>query len=194
MSEQKKAHITIFQAPFASLMERGLYMKMHDPSQPFHGTVPAEYYLAVFDGEIECPNPLPEDKEQRTHMILEKVFSIFNNAPPAGYCGRSLSVSDIVQLEGRHYLCVICGFEPVTFTASQSSPAAVEPSPCTLALPDGKTLRATAHPGQEYPCINIDLIAADGSIDRVCFVEYNQEKETGHELCIGVYCANDDEW
>ena len=29
---------------------------MHDPKQPFQATVPAEYYLAVFDGEIECPN------------------------------------------------------------------------------------------------------------------------------------------
>ena len=56
MNEQKKVHITIFQAPFASLIDLGLYMKMHDPKQPFQATVPAEYYLAVFDGEIEPPH------------------------------------------------------------------------------------------------------------------------------------------
>ena len=71
MNEQKKVHITIFQAPFASLIDLGLYMKMHDPKQPFQATVPAEYYLAVFDGEIECPKSLPSDKGRRTYAILE---------------------------------------------------------------------------------------------------------------------------
>lgn len=193
MNEQEKVHITIFQAPFVSLMDLGLYMKMHDPSRLFSETVPAEYYLAVFDGEIECPNPLPKDKERRTYTILEKVFSIFNNNLPAGYCSRSLSVGDVVQLEGLHYLCVTCGFRPVIFTTSQRSTAATEPQACTLTMPDGTVLRATAHPEPEYPCINVDLIAADGTADRVCFVERNPEKEPGRELCIGVYCAGDDE-
>lgn len=194
MNEQEKVHITIFQAPFASLMDLGLYMKMHDPRKPFQTTVPAEYYLAVFDGEIERPESLPEDKEQRTYTILEKVFSIFNNALPAGYCSRSLSVGDIVQLEGLHYLCVTCGFVPVEFTTSQrSTVAAAGPQTCTLTLPDGTVLQATAHPEPEYPCINIDIVAADGTADRVCFVEHNPEKKSGHELCVGVYCAEGDE-
>ena len=100
MDEQKKMHITIFQAPFASLMERGLYMKMHDPKVTFQEQVPAEYYLVAFDGEIECPNQLPEDREERTYRILEHVFAIFNTRHPVGYCGRSLSVGDVVRLEG----------------------------------------------------------------------------------------------
>lgn len=193
MNEQKKVHITIFQAPFVSLMDLGLYMKMHDPSQPFQENVPAEYYLAVYDGEIECPKSLPEDKTQRTYTILEEVFSIFNTKLPAGYCSRSLSVGDVVQLEGLHYLCAAVGFRPVIFTTSQRKSATVEPQSCTLTMPDGCVLRATAHPGQEYPCINVDLIAADGTTDRVCFVEHNPGKEHGRELCIGVYCADSDE-
>ena len=163
--------------------------KNYSPIQPFQETVPAEYYLAVFDGEIECTKSLPSDKGRRTYAILEQVFSIFNNALPAGYCSRSLSVGDIVQLEGLHYLCVVCGFVPVTFTTSRRSTAIEAPQTCTLSLPDGTVLRATAHPEPAYPCINIDLIAADGTEDRVCFVEHSLEKEPGHELCIGVYCA-----
>lgn len=62
-----------------------------------------------------------------------------------------------------------------------------------MSLPDGTVLRATAHLEPAYPCINIDLIAADGTEDRVCFVEHSLEKEPGHELCIGVYCAESDE-
>lgn len=193
MSEQKKVHITIFQAPLASLMDCGIYIKMHDPTQPFQETVPAEYYLTVFDGEIECPEQMPENKEQQTYRILEQVFSIFNHAHPAGYCGRSLSVSDIVQLEGKHYLCGVCGFVPVKFSTSQDKPIRLAPQSCTLTMPDGTVLRASAHPEPEYPCINIDIIKDDSIGDRVCFVEHNPEKEPGHELCIGVYCSDDDE-
>lgn len=67
-------HITIFQAPFASLMERGLYLKMHDPNHTFHEQVPAEYYLVAFDGEIECPNQFLEDSEQRTTHFWNMCF------------------------------------------------------------------------------------------------------------------------
>lgn len=193
MSEQKKVHISIFQAPIASLMDRGLYMKMHDPGRSLQGAVPAEYYLTAFDGEIVCPEQFPEDKVQRTHKILEQVFSIFNTAQPAGYCGRSLSVGDVILLEGQHYLCKDSGFEPISFFPSQSGPTGSIPQSCTLTMPDGTVLRAAAYPEPEYPCINIDIIADDGSAERVCFVEHNPEKESGHELCVGVYCSADDE-
>ena len=193
MSEPQKVHITIFQAPFASLMERGLYLKMHDPKHTFCEQVPAEYYLVVFDGEIECQQ-LPEDEEQRVHTILERAYDIFNTAHPAGYCGRSLSVGDVVMLEGKHYLCVTFGFEQITFEASENHPIA-NPTACPLKLPDGTALQVAVYAGTDtrYPCINIDLIAADGTTNRVCFVEHNPDKEPGHELCIGVYHADSDE-
>lgn len=123
MNEQKNVHITIFQAPFVFPIDLSLYMKMHDPKQPFQATVPAEYYLAVFGGEIECPKSLPVDKERRIYAILEQVFSVFNNTLPTGYGSHSLLAGDIVQLEGLHYLCVVCGFVPVTFMTSRRSTA-----------------------------------------------------------------------
>lgn len=113
-----QVHITIFQAPFASLMEHGLYQKMHDFKHPYQGTVPAEYYLVVFNGSIDCPKDLPEDQETRDYEILERVFAIFNISHPTGYCGRSLSVSDVVGIEGRYYLCAVRGFNRITFTTS----------------------------------------------------------------------------
>lgn len=194
MNDPQKVHITIFQAPFASLMERGLYLKMHDPGHAFRDPVPAEYYLVAFDGEIECPQQIPEDEEQRVHGILECAYTVFNTAHPAGYCGRSLSIGDVVMLEGMHYLCVTFGFERITFEASKEHPTA-NPTACPLALPDGTALQVAVCPGTEtnYPCINIDLIASDGTKDRVCFVEHNPDKEPGHELCIGVYHADSDE-
>ena len=120
-------------------------------------------------------------------------LALKNTRKKTGQAPDRLSVGDIVQLEGLHYLCVVCGFVPVTFTTSRRSTAIEAPQTCTLSLPDGTVLRATAHPEPAYPCINIDLIAADGTEDHVCFVEHSLEKEPGHELCIGVYCAESDE-
>lgn len=73
-------------------------------------------------------------------------------------------------------------------SASPLSPRYIE-----LTLPSGITLRATAYDTPAFPCIDIDLLDAGGELERVCFVEHNPEKPFGHELCVGVYCAGDDE-
>jgi len=192
MSKQKNIPITIFQAPYASLIERGLYLKMHDPDHPFHETVPAEYYLPVFNGEIECPQRLLENRERQTYAILEHIYTIFNTVRPTGYCGRSLSAGDMVKLEGNYYLCATLGFHQVVFQASQNHPSE-NPTACPLALPDGTALRVKICKDESYPGINIDLVAADGTENRVCLAEYNPEKVPGHELCIGVYCDSEDD-
>ena len=127
-------------------------------------------------------------------MILEQVYTIFNTAHPACYCGRSLSVGDVVKLENAYYLCVPIGFQQVTFQASPSHPME-NPTACPLVLPDGTALRVRVYKKNKtsYPSVNIDLITADGTENRVCFVEHNPEKEPGYELCIGVYCASRDD-
>ena len=59
-----------------------------------HGGVdPSEYRLA-FEGDVPA-------------RTLDDVYVIFNDYAqrPAGYCGRSLSVSDVVVIEGRAYFC-----------------------------------------------------------------------------------------
>lgn len=176
------------------LLERGLYLPMHSYEHPFTEPVPAEYYLPVFRGEIEFPNTISENREQRTHTILEKVYSVFNTAHPVGYCGRSLSIGDVVKLEENYYLCRPVGFQKVTFQASPNHPVA-NPTACPLILPNGVALQVTVYGKTEtdYPCVNINVIASDGTENRVCFVEHNPEKEPGHELCVGVYCASKDD-
>ncbi len=192
MNEHKKVHITIFQAPYASLLEHGLYVKMHDSAHPFQGVVPAEYYLPVFDGNINAPEGVDEEQAGRAAVILERVFSIFNTAHPAGYCGRSLSVGDIVQLEGRHYLCAVFGFTQVEFQTSQERGKEF-PGICEISLPGGAKLVATSAQDPQFPSINISLVDAQREETRVCFVEHNPERAPGHELCIGVYCSDEDD-
>lgn len=189
-----KVDITIFQAPYSCLIEHGLYLKMRDFENPFQGNVPVEYYLMVFNGSIDCPDELSEDPDIRDREILECAFTVFNIAHPAGYCGRSLSVGDVVGVDGRYYLCAPVGFHPVTFTAStERLPVMPEIHTCEVLMPDGIRVQATAHQESDYPCINIDLITETGGRTRICFVEYNPQQEFGHELCIGVYCSGDDE-
>lgn len=192
---QQTVKITIYQAPYASLLEHGLLPKMHNPTKPYEGVVPAEYYLPVFSGEIGYTGHLADTDDQETHkqMILEHVFSIFNNNHPAGYCGRSLSVGDVVHLMDRYYLCSVLGFTPITFAPEKRQSAPQKSSAIELVLPNDVRLRATAYPEQEYPCINVDMLDTNGTPTRLCFVEYNPEKESGQELCIGAYCASDDD-
>lgn len=47
--------------------------------------VKAEIYDKIFSGDVDCPS-------------LEGVFHKFNYDHPAGYTGRSLSVSDVVEI------------------------------------------------------------------------------------------------
>lgn len=69
--------------------------------------VPAEIYEPVYHGEIRA-------------KALEDIFYIFNVRHPEDYCGRSLSVSDVVEVHGPEesssfYFCDRFGFEKIDF-------------------------------------------------------------------------------
>lgn len=67
---------------------------------------PSELYEPVFDGEVDADG-------------LEEVYYIFNMAHPEGYRGRSLSVSDVVEIQAPEdssfYFCDSIGFQPIKF-------------------------------------------------------------------------------
>jgi hypothetical protein len=54
-------------------------------------------YSLVYEGEIEL--------ETDPILTLEKLFEIFNINHPADFRGHSLSVSDVVELDGIKYYC-----------------------------------------------------------------------------------------
>ena len=183
--------IALFQAPFASLHEHGLLIKMYDCEQPFSGPVPSQYYMPVFSGEIEIRGMLPKEPQLRTSCILEQFYCLYNRDDrPNPMTSRSLSVGDVVQLENQFFLCSAASFIPVAFepvAETTKTPAD------TLIMPNGTVLQVKICSEDEYPCINIDLVQADGENERVCFVEHNPEKELGQELCIGVYCSTEED-
>ena len=67
---------------------------------------PAIYEL-VFEGEVGTNDP-------------EELFHVFNTEHPVGYTGRSMSVSDIVVVNGKAYFCDTIGFKPVEFDESKT--------------------------------------------------------------------------
>ena len=90
-------NIIIFQAPYASLHDCGFLLEMHkDDSQ---APVPAQYYSPVFAGPVEVPSGLGTD------AVLECIHSMFNRDDrPNGKTMRSLSVGDVVRMDGKNYL------------------------------------------------------------------------------------------
>jgi hypothetical protein len=50
------------------------------------------------------------DSTGNTFADLERLFIMFNLNHPADFRGHSLSVSDVVAIEGKHYYCDSIGF------------------------------------------------------------------------------------
>lgn len=53
-------------------------------------------YVPVWRGNIES---------ETVDEALDKLFYIFNMDRPKEFCGRSMSVSDVVMLDGKYYYC-----------------------------------------------------------------------------------------
>lgn len=117
-SMKKMTNIAIFQAPFASMIDCGAWARIHSDKMDGKEIVPKEYYMPVFRGEIQLPDDFPETGDNLTSSILEHVFEKFNLDHPTGYCGRSLSVGDVVVLDGKSYLCKPVSFQECSFVSS----------------------------------------------------------------------------
>lgn len=75
---------------------------------------------------------------------------------------------------------------------SLSEPEKNEYRSVTLNLPDGSSLIAKAVDDENFPAIDINLLSGEEE-EKICFAEFNPEREEGRELCIGVYCRDGDE-
>lgn len=61
-------------------------------------------YEVVYENEINCVD---------AYDTLESLFYIFNNDRPSDFKRRSMSVSDIVELDGKYYYTDTFGFEEI---------------------------------------------------------------------------------
>lgn len=75
-------------------------------------TVDSKIYDKVFDGEVDC-------------KTLEDVYRMFNLNHPKDYKGRSLSVSDVVEVvkdngNSDFYFCDSIGFKQIDFVPEET--------------------------------------------------------------------------
>lgn len=68
--------------------------------------VKKSWYNKVYDGEI-C-------SKGNIMATLEDLFVIFNMSFPSDFRGHSLSVSDVVYLDGKYYYCDSFGYKELT--------------------------------------------------------------------------------
>lgn len=61
------------------------------------------WYNEVYSGEVE--------EKVDTFATLEELFFIFNMKHPADFKGHSLSVSDVILLDGKYYYCDSFGYK-----------------------------------------------------------------------------------
>jgi hypothetical protein len=66
-------------------------------------------YKQVWESEMDMIVP----ESEVPYSVLNKLFEVFNTSHPQNYRGRSLSVSDIVQVEKEFYIVESIGFRRV---------------------------------------------------------------------------------
>ena len=125
--------IKVFQVDPARDQHNTLF-RSYDSAMKSAGRIDPSIYKTVFAGNVEA-----ED--------LEDVFAALNFSQPVGYNGHSLSVSDIVEIEGGgHHYCDTFGFQELKdFDASKVEPIngyrmlVIEPhkAPYEMVIPDG---------------------------------------------------------
>lgn len=98
-----EVHCRIYQADFSQVMDL-LFAKPLPEGE--RRDVPAEKYTLVFDGILVARD-------------LEDIYQIFNVAHPAGYTGRSLTSTDVVEIddgqEREFYICENFGYARANF-------------------------------------------------------------------------------
>lgn len=136
----------------------------------------SEIYDKVFEGEMECGT-------------LEEVYQMFNLDHPDGYRGRSLSVSDVVEVVGEEkstfHFCDSIGFREVDFDPDMTEPLKEKKIKVVLCEP-GKVARV-AEIGTELS----DLQRVVGGLiepyypfeEQVCIVCNDEGKYNGMRPC-----------
>lgn len=79
-----------------------MFRELSEEDKP---TFTLESYKIVHKGILKC--------EGSDIAALEELFCKYNIAHPAGYRGRSLSVSDVVKLNDKYYYCQPFGWEEI---------------------------------------------------------------------------------
>lgn len=107
-----------------------IFCDLHSIKEANGGRVPAEIYKAVFSGELDIKVPQNSKNNMDQELAgLERAYEIFNVSHPAGFQGRSMSTSDVVEIirpgeESGFFFCDRFGFEEISFDKEKAKGSA----------------------------------------------------------------------
>lgn len=141
--------------------DRIMFQNLSHMRSAYGKEVPAQFYETIYTGDIDAES-------------LEDVFRIFNVEFPKDYRGRSLSVSDVVEVidspeESRFYYCDTIGFKEVEFNKDKAM--------LTIVNHDFQRVLEIRHN------IRIFFIGNDGLEDDTCFGRRKIIIDTSIEWC-----------
>ena len=70
-----------------------------------------QYGFSLKDYEVVYSGEVPDNEVE---TVLEDFFTLFNVYHPRDFMGRSMSISDIVELDGEYYYTESFGFKKIT--------------------------------------------------------------------------------
>ena len=70
-------------------------------------------YKKIYEGEI--------DSDGTDENVLDEIFSKYQSVKPEGYSGRSVSVSDMITLDGKTFFTDSFGFKRLSKSAAAGS-------------------------------------------------------------------------
>lgn len=116
--ETKKecVRVSIYQASVKTLIDTGVWGTILDLDAD-KMVIPAKYYQQVFSGEVEL-DPKPDGQNLN---ILDRVFQVFYKKKPSGHSGRSFWVGDVVNMDGKFYVCKPVGFQECEFIEKRAT-------------------------------------------------------------------------
>lgn len=165
--------------------ENGVCFMRSESLPRFQGTeqIDSSIYDLVFAGDVPCSN-------------LEDVYRMFNIDHPKGYTGRSLSVSDVVQIQNgsdngtTFHFCDSFGFKEVQFDPELTQDASKPKTIKVVLVEPGKLARQAEIPAS----LEGMQATVKGSIEafypfeeEVCIVCNEEGKITGMPLNRTVY-------
>ena len=129
-------------------------------------------------GNLSCTNIYAYTRDQVEQIFavlqMELVKAKMRFLQPQGKRNRRFSLSEFCDMR-----------EP---NPAEDMPTIVIP------LPDGTFLRAVGCANDDYPSVNIYWDnGVNAPSDTLCFVEFNHEKDGIQRVCIGAYCAEEED-
>lgn len=153
-------HLKIYQIDMDRDKHNAKFRELSNTGADGKLTADASTYDEVFDGIVECKD-------------AEDVFRMFNTTGHPLHRGHSLSVSDVVIMDGRKMICQPIGFDQVEFDESLTQKPDdliralyVEPGKSPVVVDVQNELRSLQHAVQGL----IELVSLDRETLLICNV------------------------